>query len=129
METGLELWLALLRHSKDYVEGIHNLFPRIPQMLDTDLDNLKQVRCAWTVREANGERRLAVWHGLALDYNRRRWCHLSCAVIDRVLCCRARSCLFGWSVVAVAGEITIAFEPSLFFVSIYVCFEKHVIVV
>eukprot|EP00752_Nemacystus_decipiens_P012244 g10853.t1 len=41
METGLELWLALLRHSKDYVEGVHNLFPRIPQMLDTDLDNLK----------------------------------------------------------------------------------------
>jgi len=43
MEAGLELWLALLRHSTDYNEGIHNLFPRIPEMLDTDLDNLKQV--------------------------------------------------------------------------------------
>lgn len=45
MEAGLELWLALLRHSTDYKdeEGIHNLFPRIPQMLHADLDNLKQV--------------------------------------------------------------------------------------
>ncbi len=43
MEAGLELWLALLRHSTDYNEGVHNLFPRIPEMLETDLDNLKQV--------------------------------------------------------------------------------------
>ncbi|CAN0469323.1 unnamed protein product, partial [Ectocarpus sp. 12 AP-2014] len=42
METGLGLWLALLRHATDYSEGLHNLFPRIPEMLDTDLDNLKQ---------------------------------------------------------------------------------------
>lgn len=43
MEAGLELLLALLRHAKDYSEGIHKLFPRIPDMLEGDFDNLKQV--------------------------------------------------------------------------------------
>lgn len=52
MEAGLELWLALLRHATDYHEGVHNLFPRIPQMLDTDLDNLKQVQKC-TIRATN----------------------------------------------------------------------------
>ncbi|CAM9115051.1 unnamed protein product [Ectocarpus fasciculatus] len=42
LETGLGLWLALLRHATDYSEGLHNLFPRIPEMLEEDLDNLKQ---------------------------------------------------------------------------------------
>lgn len=44
MEAGLELWLALLRHTKEYDENMHKLFPRIPQMLEEDLDNLKSVR-------------------------------------------------------------------------------------
>ena len=43
MESGLELWLALLRHAPDYDETLHNLFPRIPAMLEDDLDHLKQV--------------------------------------------------------------------------------------
>ncbi|CAM9704986.1 unnamed protein product [Pylaiella littoralis] len=42
MGAGLELWLALLRNTTDYNEGVHSLFPRIPEMLDEDLDNLKQ---------------------------------------------------------------------------------------
>lgn len=44
-ETGLELWLALLRHATDYDESVHALFPRIPDMLEGDLDNLRQVSC------------------------------------------------------------------------------------
>lgn len=52
METGLGLWLALLRHATDYSEGLHNLFPRIPEMLDTDLDNLKQVQLSMTIGSA-----------------------------------------------------------------------------
>ena len=43
METGLELWLALLRHATDYEEAMHGLFPRIPEMLEDDLDNLVPV--------------------------------------------------------------------------------------
>lgn len=43
MEAGLELWLALLRHTAEYGETLHKLFPRIPAMLRSDLDYLKQV--------------------------------------------------------------------------------------
>eukprot|EP00904_Undaria_pinnatifida_P002018 jgi/Undpi1/11817/HiC_scaffold_4.g01516.m1 len=42
MEAGLELWLALLRHTAEYGETLHKLFPRIPAMLRSDLDYLKQ---------------------------------------------------------------------------------------
>lgn len=44
MEAGLELWLALLRSAKEYDENLHKLFPRIPQMLEDDLDHLKPVQ-------------------------------------------------------------------------------------
>lgn len=65
MEAGLELWLALLRHTTDYTEGVHNLFPRIPQMLDTDLDNLKQVPA--TSGSGGGNGRVA-GHGTSLGF-------------------------------------------------------------
>lgn len=42
MEAGLDLLLALLRNAKDYTEGVHRLFPRIPEMLEGDFDHLKQ---------------------------------------------------------------------------------------
>lgn len=44
MESGLELWLALLRHAPEYDEKLHILFPRIPDMLEDDLDHIKEVR-------------------------------------------------------------------------------------
>ncbi|CAN0416975.1 unnamed protein product, partial [Laminaria digitata] len=41
MEAGLELWLSLLRHVAEYNEALHKLFPRIAEMLRSDLDYLK----------------------------------------------------------------------------------------
>lgn len=49
MDAGLELWLALLRHATDYDGTIHSLFPRIPEMLECDLNNLKKVHENHTV--------------------------------------------------------------------------------
>lgn len=42
LEAGLELWLSLLRHANAYDAILHALFPRLPDMLDEDVDSLKQ---------------------------------------------------------------------------------------
>lgn len=51
MEAGLELWLAMLRHATAYDEPLHELFPRIPDMLAEDLDHVKQVRSSSSIAD------------------------------------------------------------------------------